>query len=231
MERDKYTVWTFRCFPDTPCSFAKTPQINTYRPTSKSPTRLPTDSPTSKPVSTLPDGRCNTNADCSRWQFCVRLGVGAGYCGECLSDGTGCSTEEVCRTSGCRSQTSQVGAPKCYTQEELDRDCRIRWQLLYDGVEAVRCNLDNMTCESQNQANQQDIFDPPIPVQSKQPTRPPTKYVRSSQLFALARQLFTRMVCTNPPHLTPNSHLHLLAQKQIRCRQMGRVHRQLPCRA
>ena len=56
-------------------------------------------------------GRCSSDRYCSFGQFCNQPDSEmGGYCGDCLPNGRGCSTEQVCRTSGykkmvCESQT------------------------------------------------------------------------------------------------------------------------------
>lgn len=93
--------------------------------------------------------QCSSNRDCQTGQFCNQPDPGlGGYCGECLSDGTGygCSTEEVCRTSGCHDSEGEPGVAKCYTAPELDQDCEIRLNDIF-----AKCNVDKMVCVSQKQ--------------------------------------------------------------------------------
>lgn len=96
--------------------------------------------------------QCSSNDDCAPGLFCYQLIDGqGGTCGECQLNGMGCAVEEFCRISGCQTEQDRMGVSKCYTLEELDRDCEMR---LNDST--AKCSTEFMMCESQAQTVQQD---------------------------------------------------------------------------
>ncbi|KAL9186471.1 hypothetical protein ACHAXT_005709 [Thalassiosira profunda] len=85
---------------------------------------------------------CTNNYGCEAGQFCHQQNPGeAGICGECLPNGTGCSTEEICRTDACNNQQAS-GVSKCFSREELNQDCEVRLNDL-----GATCNVEMMVCE------------------------------------------------------------------------------------
>jgi len=161
------------CFPNTPCAWLQTPTPTSTptrvfiesKPDPPIRTPLPTTKPTpgsiisitsvpSPPTATTSNNghhnnyisRCGSDRDCRPGQFCNRQDPRVGvHCGECAADGTGCSTEEACRTGpGCRAldQVGEPGAARCYGHAELDRDCQIRM-----GDDGAGCNVAEMVCE------------------------------------------------------------------------------------
>jgi len=97
------------------------------------------------------DNRCSSNRDCQIGLFCHQPDPSVGgYCGECIpSDGTGCSTEQVCRTAGCHGDVNEPGMTKCYERWdtwELNIDCEVRLNDI-----GAKCNVDAMVCESSSQ--------------------------------------------------------------------------------
>mmetsp|Transcript_23553 Transcript_23553/g.50865 ORF Transcript_23553/g.50865 Transcript_23553/m.50865 type:complete len:1125 (+) Transcript_23553:119-3493(+) len=127
-----------------PTKFPTSLPISTQRPTPM-PTP-PTATTTTTSNNTNTNQQCSSRLDCQTGQFCNR-----GYCGECrLSNGLGCTVEEVCRTTvgGCYSGSQEEPPPgvaaiaKCHRRWVLNRDCQVR---LNDND--AQCNVDEMVCE------------------------------------------------------------------------------------
>jgi len=116
---------------------------------------------------------CSSHGDCPTGKFCNQPNPNeVGTCGSCLiSNGLGCATEDVCRTTGCHSnQSGSGGVAKCYKRSELDSDCEIRLNDI-----GARCNVNTMKCESTKQTTNTPAVSTTVQQQVAQQQQAPPK--------------------------------------------------------
>ena len=80
---------------------------------------------------------CMNDGDCDSKLMCNK-----GHCSQCLNDGTGCSSEEICKPATC-GEPQNSGPTQCFTLSELDSVCRTK---LKDP--SAICAIGIMACES-----------------------------------------------------------------------------------
>jgi hypothetical protein len=80
---------------------------------------------------------CMNDDDCDSKLMCNN-----GYCSQCLNDGTGCSSEEICKPATC-GEPQNSGPSQCFAVSELDSVCRAK----LNDPSAI-CAIGIMACEA-----------------------------------------------------------------------------------
>ncbi|KAL7547446.1 hypothetical protein ACHAWF_010740 [Thalassiosira exigua] len=137
------------CYADTPCADDGYLESMGVEPADVASGQQLDPSTTGADLDTI--RYCSSNRECPFGSFCNQGESGTGgYCGDCLlSNGMGCSTEQVCRESGCGIETlKEYGLAKCYFRSRLDELCGEQ----LDNAHA-QCEVSKMTCDVPKQAS------------------------------------------------------------------------------